>query len=143
MYLTKIMFVISAFALSTALEAQDAPPAIHQQSSSVPGARYEIVQSELAARWTFRLDRFTGRVAQLVATKDSSTAWEDMLVIGRPQIATPTRARFQIFTSGLAARHTFLIDVDTGRTWLVVSSKEKDKDGVEQEYTVWQPFEGR
>ncbi len=40
---------------------------IHQQTTTPVGARFEIVQSELAAKWTFRLDRFTGRVSQLEA----------------------------------------------------------------------------
>jgi len=98
------------------------------------------VQSEIAARWTFRLDRFTGHVAQLVKTKDEDTAWEDMEVLRLPHVACPTRARFQVFTSGLAARHTFLIDTDTGRTWLIVSANRKHADGTEYEVSVWQPF---
>lgn len=48
-----------------------------------------------------------------------------MLVIDRPAIATPTRARFQLFTSGLAARFTLLLDTDSGHTWQVVTSKRK------------------
>ncbi len=112
----------------------------HQLTSTPAGARYEVLQSTLAAKWTFRLDRFTGRVWQLVKTADDDNTWEEMQVYERPGTQNPTRARFQLFTSGLAARHTFLIDGDTGKTWVVVVGKRKDKDGNEFEINSWQPF---
>ena len=112
----------------------------HQITTSPPGARYEIVQSTLAAKITFRLDRFNGRVWQLVRTADDDSTWEEMQVQDRSLVPTPNRARFQIFTSGLAVRHTFLIDGDTGKTWLIVTGKRKDKDGTEYDLSLWQPF---
>ena len=86
------------------------------------------------------MDRFTGRVWQLVKTADDDNTWEEMQVYERPGTQNPTRARFQLFTSGLAARHTFLIDADTGKTWVVVVGKRKDKEGNEFEVNAWQPF---
>jgi hypothetical protein len=112
----------------------------HQATTSPAGSRYEVVQSTLAARWTFRLDKYTGRVWQLVRTKDDDSTWEEMRVFDRPPVPNPSRARFQLFTSGLAARHTFLFDTDTGKTWLVVTGKRKEQDGTETEYNAWQPF---
>jgi hypothetical protein len=98
---------------------------VHQHSTAPPNARFEIVQSLLAAKWTFRLDRFTGHVAQLVRTKEDDNAWEEMEVTGLPTLHAPARPRFQIFTSGLAVKHTFLIDTDIGKTWVVVTRKRK------------------
>jgi hypothetical protein len=112
----------------------------HQLTTSPPSARYELMQSTLAARWTFRLDRYTGRVWQLARSKDDENVWEEMRVFERPTVQAPTRPRFQLFTSGLAARHTFLLDGDTGKTWLVVTGKRKENDGTETEYNAWQPF---
>ncbi|HMN79163.1 MAG TPA: hypothetical protein PKA20_04440, partial [Burkholderiaceae bacterium] len=112
----------------------------HQSTTSPAGSRFELVQSTLAARWTFKLDKYTGRVWQLVRTKDDDNTWEEMRVFDRPSVPGPARPRFQIFTSGLAARHTFLFDADTGKTWLVVTGKKKGLDGAENEYNVWQPF---
>jgi hypothetical protein len=129
-----ILFLFSAIAF-----AQDTSD-IHQQTVAPTNARFEIVQSELAAKWTFRLDRFSGHVAQLTRTKDGDMTWEDTPVIGLPQISSPLRARFQIFTSGLAAIHTFLIDTVTGRTWQLASDKGKNPDGSDFEAVVWQPF---
>jgi hypothetical protein len=135
-----IVFTVSLLLVfGLTLRAQE-PSDIHQQTVAPSSARFEIVQSELAAKWTFRLDRFTGHVAQLVHNKDDENAWEEMRVIGIPYIASPTRARFQIFTSGLAARHTFLIDTDTGKTWVIVTNKGKNEDGTEYEVSLWQPF---
>lgn len=131
--------LLAAWLLSTPIAAQQ-PSDVHQQTTTPPNARFEIVQSELAAKWTFRLDRFTGRVAQLVKTKDDDNAWEETEVIGLPPIAAPSRPRFQLFTSGLAARYTFLIDTDTGKSWVVVSVKARRFDGTEYDVNRWVPF---
>ncbi len=58
-----------------------------------------------------------------------------------PSSIAATRPRFQLFTSGLAARYTFLIDGDTGKTWQMVTSKVKMPDETEQEINLWQPFQ--
>jgi hypothetical protein len=110
-------------------------------TSPPQNARYEVVQSSLAAKWTFLLDRFTGRVFQLVRTPTDGVAWEVMAALRLPNIANPTQARFQLFTSGIAARHTFLIDTSTGASWSLVSSIQKNDDGTQSEIPTWEPFE--
>ncbi len=112
---------------------------IHQHTTSPPSARFEI-QSELAARWTFRLDRFTGHVAQLVKTSEDDNSWENMPVADLPAVTAPLRPRFQLFASGVAAKYTFLIDADTGKTWVLVTGKGKRPDGTEYEFNSWQAF---
>jgi hypothetical protein len=111
-----------------------------QMTSSPPNARFQIVQSELAAKWTFRLDRYTGQVDQLVHTKQGDNAWESMPVQGLPAFLSPAKAHFQLFTSGIAAMHTFLLDTDTGKTWTLVTSIKKQDGVADQEYNAWQPF---
>lgn len=125
--------------ISLGAQADDRQTPSHQSTSAIQGSRYELVQSQLAARWTFRLDRYTGRVYQLVLTKDDENHWDEMLVVGLPK-GSAAKARFQMFTSGLAARHTFLLDTETGKTWTIVSGTIKRKDGGEQEFVSWQPF---
>ena len=136
-YIATILVFVLAF--SSAALAQN-PSDVHQQTTPPPTARFEILQSQLAAKWTFRLDRFTGQVAQLVKTSNDEKAWEAMQIIGLPTVSNPSRPRFQLFTSGLAARHTFLIDTDTGKTWLVATGKRKLPDGTEYEINLWEPF---
>ena len=134
-----VLLVVTLVASSLAI-AQESPKPVHQQTSVPPNARFEVVQSTLVARLTFRLDRFTGRVWQLVRTKADDNAWEETAVLERPAPPASPRPHFQIFTSGFVARHTFLVDTDTGRSWLVVTSKRKNADGSDYDVTVWQPF---
>jgi hypothetical protein len=120
--------------------SQDNPSDVHQATVPPVGARFEIIQSELAAKWTFKLDRFTGRVFQFVKTKGGDSAWQETEVIGLRFDQQATKAKYQIFTSGIAARYTFLIDTETGRTWELTTSKETLPDGTQQDSTLWQPF---
>ena len=132
--------VAVAFALSASFcIAQESPPP-HQSTTSPPGARFELIQSPLAAKWTFKLDRFAGRVWQLVRTKDDENTWEEIPVAASIPAADSSRARFQIFSSGLAARHTFLLDNFNGKTWVLTTGKRKAPSGTEYEVVSWQPF---
>lgn len=130
--------------LAAPIFADDLPTNVHQQTNAPTNARFEIVQSQLAAKFTFRLDKFTGHVAMLVKTSEdeniSEDTWEDMHVYGLPPNVKSSRPHFQIFTSGLAACHTFLIDTDSGQTWLLVKKDVKNADGTENEVYSWQKF---
>lgn len=136
----KFFLFVACQVLALAAFAQDSPPRLHQQTTTPSNARYEVIQSSLAVRHTFRLDRYTGRVWQLVRTKDDDNAWEEMPVLDPPRVTNPSRARFQLFSSGFAVRHTFMFDTDTGKSWVVVSTKRKAADGSEYEIALWQPF---
>ena len=48
--------------ISIRLFAQQDPTPIHSITTVPPTARFEIVQSTIAARWLFRLDRQTGKI---------------------------------------------------------------------------------
>ena len=135
------VFVLAVWA-DTAF-AQSRPSNVHQTTTSPADARFEIVQSQLAARWTFRLDRYTGRIHQLVKTWDDGAAWESMPVEGIPDISKPNRPRFVVFTSGIAAQHTFLIDSNTGQTWRLETRTfpDPDSEGDPLEITGWWQFE--
>jgi len=110
--------------------AQSTSPSYKTETPN--NSRFEIIQSSLAARWTFKLDKFTGKIWQYVRTKDDENIWEEMYVLPKP--ISSTRPKFQIYTSGLAARFTLLIDNDNGKTWVLTTSKDKDGN----ELTYWQ-----
>jgi hypothetical protein len=132
-----VMFACSS--LPSSAQNDTSPP--HQMTAPPQGARYEIIQSELAAKWTFRLDRFTGQVSQLVHIHSQDEyAWQEMEVVGRVENSQGARAKFQLFCSGLASRFIFLINTDTGKTWELTSSKKQLPDGTEQETNQWEPF---
>jgi len=107
---------------------------VNNNESTTPpqNARYEIVQSQLVRRNTFRLDRFAGNVAQLTSGL-LGMMWEEMYIRDFPKIEQPTEARFQLFTSGLMARDTFLIDTKTGKTWQL---QLRTEDNV----LIWEPL---
>jgi hypothetical protein len=135
---TAALAVAIITAVSVGIRAQETQQ--HQQTTTPPNARFEVLSSSLAARFTFRLDRFTGHVAQLVKTNDDDDAWEEMDVVGLPTTVRPDRARFQLFSSGIAARYTFLIDTDTGHSWVIATSSRVASDGTKSEVTIWVPF---
>jgi hypothetical protein len=100
--------------------------AIPDSSTISPSDRYEIVQSQITAKWTFRLDRFCGKVSQLVSNSDGDDIWQHMEIVGLPNCQTDGKPHYQLFTSGIAAKHTFLMNTGSGVTWLLVTSKNGD-----------------
>ena len=114
----KLRLLFAAFVCMQAFEASAQSEQSAVTSTMPASARFEIVQSELAARWTFRLDKWCGRVNQLVSSADEQFSWQNMQVDGVPICANSSR--YQIFTSGLAAKHTFMIDTQTGVTWQLI-----------------------
>ena len=131
-------FVLCCLANTASARSND----VHQATTPPSDARFEIIQSQLAAKWTFRLDRYTGRVYQLVKTRDDRYTWESMPVEGIPDISKPNSPKFVIFTSGLAARHTFLMDSNTGQTWRLgtVTYPNPDSEYDPLEITGWWQF---
>jgi hypothetical protein len=119
------------------VHAQTSDVHIHSSTNTGNQGRYVVIQSTLAAHWTFRLDKVCGNVSQIVATKNDGLTWESMLIVGLPQCKADAKTRYQLSTSGLAARHTFLLNIENGKTWQIRTMK--DNPGAE--YTAWFPFE--
>lgn len=119
-FFTLVLTTLTCFGADTAV--------IHMMTASAPSARYEIISSTLAARHTFRLDRFCGEVSQIVKvqTQGDELTWQGMWVSGLPKCPADNKPRYQIFTSGMAVRHTFLINTETGKTWQLMVFKDKD-----------------
>ena len=111
----RLFLLVSCVLANSAFAQLDADN--HEKTALPSDVRYEIVQSPLAARWTFRLDRYTGLVYQLAETVNGDLTWQEMIVGGLYSIPKPNKPRFVIFCSGVAARFTFLMDTDTGQTW--------------------------
>lgn len=132
----KIILVAVAFITSIAF-AQNKDANIHTSTTVGNQSRYEIVQSTLAARWTFRLDKVCGNIGQLVSTKNEGVTWESMLVLGLPKCQSDGKIRYQLFTSGMAARHTYLLNTENGKSWQIRTIK--DPQGNES--SAWFLFE--
>ncbi len=93
----------------------------HEKTSVPPECRFEILQSSLAAKLTLKVDKFTGTVSQIVETIDGGKTWQPIANRPHPNDKTePGKVNYQVFTSGLAVKFTFLINVNTGATWQLV-----------------------
>jgi hypothetical protein len=129
--MNRILYLLALCSFN--VSAQSREISIHSTTAIGPNSRYEIVQSTLAARWTFRLDKVCGNISQLVLNKDEELVWQAMPILGQPRCTADGKIRYQIFTSGLAARHTFLINTDLGKTWQLQGVKDKDGN----EFSAW------
>ena len=89
-------------------------------------ARYEIVQSELAAKVTLRVDRVCGNVYQMVATTGGDNLWQLIPMANKPTCPADGRIRYQLFSSGLSVRYTYLMNTDSGATWKLVADAQDD-----------------
>lgn len=94
-------------------------------TTSQVGGRYEIIQSEIKRSNTFKLDKFTGRVYQFVSTKNDWFAWQQLYKSYVELDTTiPEKINYQIFMGGIAAKDCFLLNINTGVTWVLVEDKK-------------------
>lgn len=128
-------FLIIGFVALFASNTFAAEAVIHSATTSPLNSRYEIVSSTILARHTYRLDKFCGYIAQLVLISNGDNAWSNMPVQDLPR-CQGDKPRYQLFTSGIAAKHTYLINVDTGRTWQIMGFKNSSGN----EDTGWFPI---
>ena len=133
----KRLILLTSFFLTQTVWSQNKEINIHSSTTLGSQSRYEIVQSTLAARWTFRLDKVCGNIGQLVTSKNDGVTWQSMLVVGLPKCQSDSKIRYQLFTSGLAARHTFLVNTENGKTWQIRTIK----DNQDTESSAWFPFD--
>ena len=110
-------FILLFFTLITGVTF--AQETYSHQTSSVPSdSRYEIVQSERGARYTFKIDKFTGEVYELVKKDDDKLGWQSVILIdlSKSEDQKDNKVNYQVFISGLGARYIFLININNGQT---------------------------
>ena len=112
-------------------------------STALPAnARYQIVQSPLTLRDTFRLDRVTGRVHRMVEREGTGLVWVEMTVVERQSLPASGAPRFTLFLSGISGRSSYLLDTQTGRTWAPALLAPKGRPSDESELA-WAPVAER
>ncbi len=91
--------------------------------------RYQIIQSTIAAKGTFKLDAYTGDVFQMVLNKNDESVWRKLNRNGHysNDHVIENRINYSIFTSTIALRHTYLINVNTGATWQIFRDTDTGK----------------
>jgi hypothetical protein len=129
------LFAFCCMPLYSQEDSKDPIP-IHSSTTEPSSARYEIVQSTQAARWTFKLDRQTGMVYQIVKGANDENTWEKMPVEHLPLAAT-IGVHYELFLSSNLARLMLLMNLDTGRTWQL----QRSTDATTKETTFsWVPI---
>ena len=124
---------------AAAVSRADSDPARAGVSTVAPAnARYQIVQSPLTLRDTFRLDRVTGRVHRMVEREGAGLVWIEMIVVERPNLPANGPPRFTLFLSGITGRSSYLLDTVTGRTWAPALVAAKGRIAEESELA-WAP----
>ena len=107
---------------------------IHSQTAIPNDSRFELIQSTLAAKHTFLIDKFNGECSVIRNDPELGLFW--VKILKRPHsldiIINKNKVNYQLFTSGLAAKHTFLINVDTGASWRLVQ---------DDDLMLWSPFQ--
>lgn len=99
----------------------------HEKTMVPTTSRYEFIQSHITARNSFRVDKYTGNVYQIVQTKDDKLTWQIIEKLDHPLDKTiEETVNYQMFTSGMAARFTFLLNVNSGATWQLTQDTETD-----------------
>ena len=125
----KTLLLIIALFLSVQFFAQDR----QSVSTQMNNARFEIIQSPIARKYTFFLDKIEGKVYQLVQTRTGGDSWQEMRVYPK-DTQTYTEPTYQIFIGSFAAADMFLINTKTGRTWVLV------KENGDEDQTFWEEF---
>src|ERR1043166_6001548 len=88
----------------------------HNSTDVTPDSRFQLIQSSLTVKNTFRLDRYFGILCVLTANAKGELSWSAILRLTHDiaSPAYPNKVNFQAFTSGLAVRYTYLMNVNTG-----------------------------
>ncbi len=105
-----------------------------EQSYATSGdSRYEIIQSGLSRKMTFKIDKYDGIVYQLVKTETDGLAWQkiERMLVSLDNLK-PNEVNFQLFLGGIAIRDCILLNIHIGATWVLV------KD--ENDNTFFEPF---
>ena len=120
------LLVIGLPVFTAVAQAQDVQ-SHHERTATPLAARFEIVQSPKAVRLTFKVDKHRGRTYQLVLAADSTLTWELVPREEHPAGSTelPNQVNYQVFTSGVAVRFTFLLNVNTGATWQLTQGDDE------------------
>ena len=94
------------------------------QTTSLCGGRWEFFMSEIAVRVSLKIDKYTGDVYQLVRRTDETLTWEIVpKEISYKDIKKQDVINYQLFSSGLGIRYTYLLNTNSGLTWQLVTDK--------------------
>jgi hypothetical protein len=93
--------------------------------TSQTGGRFEIAQSEIQRRQTFKLDKYTGTAYVLVEIAKDVSSWQEVRKdVARFDTVMPDVVNYQLFLGGIFARDCFLMNINTGATWVLAQDNK-------------------
>lgn len=96
------------------------------QSTSFCGGRWEIFMSEVGAKISFKFDKYTGDIYQMVRAEDNSLIWQPMKKEeSSKDIQKTDIINYQLFSSGLGIKYTFILNTNSGLVWQLVSNYDE------------------
>jgi len=92
--------------------------------------RYQIVQSSIAARGTYKVDTYEGDVYQLVVDKNNNETWQFLRQLGNSNNNNIVKGQrnYELFLSSIAMRFTYLINLNSGATWQLVQDPNTEEN---------------
>jgi hypothetical protein len=127
-----LLAIVLTFSVSSATAQQQTEPP--QQTHAPEDARYEMIQSSVAARFTVKVDKYLGATWQIVKRANGTITWEIIEREKHPlDVVTPNRVNYQIYASGITLRDTFLLNINTGAAWRLTEE-------TDEKFLFWQPI---
>lgn len=94
-------------------------------STSQVGGRYEILQSEISRRLSFKLDKYTGIVYECEDQTKNSCGWKEIKRAPSPSdVPIQDQINYQLYLGGHLSLDCFLINIHTGTMWIYVRNRE-------------------
>ncbi len=94
-------------------------------STSTENGRFEFIQSTIGRRLSFILDKYNGKVVQMVqVTEEGSIAFLPVLVDDPSEEPKSQKINYQLYMSGVALRDCFLLNINTGEIWQLAEDEE-------------------
>ena len=97
---------------------------VHEHLTTQDSYRWEIIQSSISVTVTFKVDKWTGKVWEIVRDSEGDFSWRYIPFVD-VRSAPYDKIAYKIFTSGIQMRHTYLINVNNGATWLLAADSKK------------------
>lgn len=132
----KLLLCILALAFFAQAFAQSSVNVETAVSTSTTGGRYEFLQSTIVRKSSFLLDKYSGRIWQMVKDRNDNTTFESVYREQSSKEVASSKINFQLYMGGMMAKDCFLIDLNNGTVWQLL---QDPSDGTVFFGIIWEP----
>lgn len=100
------------------------------ERTDMADARFEIIQSPVARKYTIKIDKQTGETWQMVVNSKNKLCWEKLYKGSSSEDDTKNEGKnnYIIFMGGVAAKDMFLMNINTGTCWQLVNDSSENSN---------------